>query len=108
MGEIEKLKRKLVQMSAEQVDRALFGLRMWCIYEIPGYADLRDRAPKDTGFKIDSPEAKRDRERDAKALEAAIPLAVERFERMRAEAVAEELARERFREWQQNRIPGVA
>ncbi len=79
MKEIEKLKARLKAMPVEEVDRALFELRVWCLYELDGYADYRDTQPEDNRNLGPERMAERRRaEREAEILEAAIPKAVER------------------------------
>lgn len=92
MTVIGQLKNKLKAMSAADVDRVLWQLKMFCIEHVEGYGDYR-------GLQVEQTTAGMERQRK-KDLEEAAKLANEKFRRRRLEIVAEEKAAEQLEHWQ--------
>lgn len=95
MTVISQLKNKLKAMSAADVDRVLWQLRMWCIEEVEGYAEHRATVAETTATAT---------ARQEKAdLEEIAALSAEKFRKRRLEVIAEEQAAEQLRRWQARR-----
>lgn len=95
MTVISQLKNKLKAMSAAEVDRILWQLKMFCIEHVEGYGDYR-------GLQVEQTAAGTERQRK-KDLAEATKMANEKFRRRRLEIIAEEKAAEQLEHWQTTR-----
>lgn len=99
MTVIGQLKNKLKAMSAADVDRVLWQLKIFCIEHVEGYGDYR-------GLQVEQTAAGTERQRKTD-LEEAAKLANEKFRR-RLEIIAEEKAAEQLEHWQTARTEDTA